>query len=358
MLNFTVITFNHKITPFEILEKVNVKNKEIYQFYQDIDFIEKVYIQTCNRRELYFISKNTNEENYLKNLFQRKFKINEHEFYLYSRILINTQAIEHLINVICGLESVILGENQIVNQVKNSYFFANVNNFCGKFMNIIFQRIFNINKFIRQNTSITKGSLTLGGICRFITNSFFENKIDDKVILYIGTGDIIFSVYKYFKKLTKKTLIAVNKNINKAKYIAEETKGLIINISEIYKIFNCVDIIISATSAPHFILKKEKINNFNNKKLLIMDLAVPRDIDPDIVLLGECIKLINIDDIKKIIKEHIKIKETEINRIKEIVKSKAGEVENEIKNRCESKQFVINPGKRDIISFEKEKVAI
>lgn len=360
MISFMVLTFNHKITPFNILEKINISNNKLNEFYEELYFLkEKLLLQTCNRRELYFLTENINDIFNIKNIFIKKFNLNKFEVDKFSKIYRDRFALFHLLKVICGLESMILGETQIVNQVKMSYQFAKENLFCEKYFNVIFQNIFKLNKEIRTKTQISKNAISLGGICYRIVKDFFKDELKNKVLLLIGTGQIIFSVYKWYIGKVNKIFIATNKNIEKAEILAENTNGTIINIQEIYDFLNYIDFIISATSAPHFIIRKEEIIKCNvNKKILIIDLALPRDIEPEIEQINNNIKIYNIDNIKDKIKENLLFKKRELDKIENIIYEKIGDLENEVKNRSEREQTIFIPGGRSNFFIEKEKIKI
>mgnify|MGYP000415726858 CR=1 FL=1 len=320
-MNIFIISFNHKKCSIDFLGKINVTNSKIIEFYNLLPFDEKIILQTCNRRE--FILKscgNKNYEEYFFDFLSNYFKINKYELIKKADIFYDIAAFKHLIRVASGIESAAIGENQIFFQLKNAVSFAVKNGFAKNYFNKIFMEIFRITKIIKRDTFISYGTLSIPKIAIKLLKENID--IENKKVLVIGTGEtnkiIINELFKYNPQI----ILLANRTFEEAKKIAEIINGLAINFDKLKNYLIDVDVIFSATSAPHFILDKEKVGNVlnnKNKKVIIFDLAVPRDIDPN--LASDNIKIFTIDDIKNIQDKNIQMKQKEIVKANKIIES-------------------------------------
>ncbi|MFC1482677.1 uroporphyrinogen-III C-methyltransferase [Candidatus Margulisiibacteriota bacterium] len=250
--------------------------KNIHSFYKLKRQLKYyVFLNTCNRHELYFCSEKKIE---------------------YPKIIKDPHQIKkHLFYVVSGLDSKIIGETQIQAQVKSAYLKAVANKTCNKELHQLFQEALHIGKVIRTKTNISKGAISYAQLAL--------NKIKpNKNIALIGNGKLSHN----FINLAKK------KNIN-VKYIFSRNSKY--KIKDIPKYINDIDIIISATNAPHCILKKEHIRS---KKLLIIDLAVPHDVDPKVKKLPN-VTIINIKDLEKDLNKTNNKRKKEAQKAKNII---------------------------------------
>ena len=208
------------------------------------------------------------------------------------------EAIKYLFEVICGLDSVIKGEDQVLAQIKKSYLAHLENKKTSSFLNIIFNSAIEVGKKFRAESKITEKNLSLDSISvKFIKNKFGE--LDGKRIFVIGVGDLSQSILAILHKYDNCNLIMTNRSNRKS----IELKKVFNNVEtaefkEKYDVVEKSDIVISATSAPHLILEKDKMGKIlsDGKKRFFLDLAVPRDIETSI---GEASNtmLYHLDDI-------------------------------------------------------------
>lgn len=229
---------------------------------------------------------------------------------------------KHLFRLISGLESMIIGEFQIVDQLKEAFYFAKDKNMLGPILSRMFQKSFETGKYVRSNTDIGKGAISVSyAAAEMISN---EYNLQETSILCVGAGETSQLLVKHLLKKKVKDIIITNRTESKAKRFAE-TYGLnAIPFDKMKdKVFD-VDIVVFSTSSSKPLMSQreiENISNFNkNKKVLFVDLSVPRNIDNDIINI-ENIELINIDDLKDIVNKNYNRRKGEIEKSQIIIDS-------------------------------------
>ena len=288
--NFYILSFSYKSMLLEERENfVRSKYKEILEEYLQKGLI-KGYIttETCLRVEMYLEITEKLDIEELRSRFNAKSTLECR----------GKEAIKYLFEVICGLDSVIKGEDQVLAQIKKSYLAHLENKKTSSFLNIIFNSAIEVGKKFRAESKITEKNLSLDSISvKFIKNKFGE--LDGKRIFVIGVGDLSQSILAILHKYDNCNLIMTNRSNRKS----IELKKVFNNVEtaefkEKYDVVEKSDIVISATSAPHLILEKDKMGKIlsDGKKRFFLDLAVPRDIETSI---GEASNtmLYHLDDI-------------------------------------------------------------
>lgn len=274
--NFHILSFNYKQLPLEEREDFIKKGyKNIVEKYiQEGEIKGYVSVETCLRVELYL---ETNKDFELENL-KNEFKIEKMKLYN------GCDAIKHLLNVICGLESIIKGEDQILAQLKKAYLYGLEKHKTSKLLNIIFNQAIETGKKFRSESKISEKNLSLDSIAV----KFLKSKIgtfEGKKIFIIGVGDLSQSILALLHKTEGCHLTITNRSDHKSMEIQKIFSGTkTAKFDEKYEVVKDSDIIISATSAPHLILVEEKLKEIlkDGKNRIFLDLAVPRDIDVEI----------------------------------------------------------------------------
>ena len=215
------------------------------------------------------------------------------------------KAIIHLSRVACGLDSMILGEPQILGQLKNAYKSSVESGAITKDFSKLFDHIFRLAKKIRTNTNINNSPVSVSYAAVILANQFFS-RLDNHSALLIGAGEAIELVAKHLvnKKIDK--LFIANRNINKAQELAKRYGGYALDLDSLDGVIEITDLILSSTASDHYILKKfqiqKAIKNRKRKPIFAVDMAVPRDLDPEIQEI-EDIYLYTIDDLQKVVLE-------------------------------------------------------
>lgn len=287
---------------------------------------EAVILSTCNRVELYAVTNGPAEtglralENFL--IANRGFDgtLNGE---LYA--LAEPKSIEHLYKVACGLDSMVLGETEILGQLKTAYDVALQNKHTGPHLNKAFQSAFNVAKKVRTETAIQRGSISVGSVAVELAEKIFSN-LNDRNVMVIGAGDTSEKTARALLSRGAKSIFVTNRSYDKAVGLAQELGGKAVKFEDWAAEFEQIDIAISSTSAPHYILDCAKLQPLmklrRNRPLLLVDIAVPRDIDPQVNQL-EGVYLFNIDDLQQIADDYLKMRREEIAKCEAIIRDRA-----------------------------------
>lgn len=299
-INIGVIGVNHNLAPINIRENVcftDTQKIEAINYLLDKDIEEIVILSTCNRSEIYIHATDIDEKiNLVKDFYENFFDVKGIKNYLFHKK--NDSAIEHLFKVASGLDSIVLGEDQILGQVKDAHSFSMQLGSSKKVFNKLFREAINVSKDIKNTTKISNQPLSIS----YIGVKFLKSKIgslENKKALVIGLGKMNKLTVKYLQEENLDTIYISNRSHDKVVELENKFNNIVyITYEDRYKVMNDIDIVISATSSPHTIIKYDKISKIQ-KEIFMMDIALPRDIDPKIKKLDN-IKLYDIDDLKYI----------------------------------------------------------
>jgi glutamyl-tRNA reductase len=287
---------------------------------------EAVILSTCNRVEIYAAT-NLEAREAFRSLRELVLNVHEYQGPLDREIyaLAEPQSIEHLFKVACGLDSMVLGETEILGQLKKAYEVSLQQNHSGPVLNKAFQKAFNVAKHIRTETNIQRGSVSVGSVAVELAEKIF-NSLDDRHVMVIGAGDTSEKTARALLSRGARSIIVSNRSHERAVALATELGGRAVHFEEWAGEFEKIDIVISSTSAPHYVLDRLKLEPLmrrrKNRALLLIDIAVPRDIEPEVNFL-ENVYLYNIDDLQAIADDYLKQRKEEIARCEAIITEKA-----------------------------------
>lgn len=296
---------NHISAPLSLREQIALSFGETKEALQELltsgGVKEAVLLSTCNRVELYT---ETQDPLHLFSWLQSQHKIstsNPH-WYTYE----DKQAITHIMRVASGLDSMVLGEPQILGQMKDAYALACEVGSIGKRLQKLFQKIFYVTKQVRTDSLIGANSISIGYATVDLAKRIFTD-LSKKNVLLIGAGEIIELTATHFFNKGVKRIVVANRSLSRAQQLAEKFYGHWISLSDIPIYLKETDIIITATSSHFPILGKGSVETAikarKHRPIFMVDLAVPRDIEPEVSEL-EDVFLYNIDDLKQIIEEN------------------------------------------------------
>lgn len=299
-MDFAVVGVNHNNTPINIRENVSFTDTQKIEginFLLDNGIEEAIILSTCNRSEVYIYSNNILDKvEVVKNFYQDFFDVENIEKFLFNKT--GEEAIKHVFNVSAGLDSLVLGEDQILGQVKDAHDFARQLGSSKKVFNKLFREAVTVSKDIKTTTKISHQPLSIS----YIGIKCLKEKmgsLENKNALVIGLGKMSKLAMKHLEEEQLNNIYVTNRSYEKLKNIQDEYKNLIpIKYEDRYEVMDKVDIVISATASPHTVLKKDEMPKTSNK-LIMMDIALPRDIDKNLNEF-ENIEVYDIDDLKKI----------------------------------------------------------
>jgi len=295
MLLFKV---DHKSHSVSELEKLRFDEEEFYKKYDNC-----ILLQTCNRIEIYFDSNSIENLEDLKNDFKS------------FDCIIGKEAIIHLLRLASGLESMIVGEDQIIGQIKKSHYTAKKFGRSTKYLDTIFLKAIHVGQRVRSETNINKGGVSIASAAIELIEKTIG--LNNKNILIIGAGEIGTLVAKVLIDKNIKAILVANRTYERAKLLAEKLRGMAIHFDKLKEALNFSDIIICATASPHKILDKNILANVKGKKIIV-DIANPRDVDDNVRELDN-IKLYTIDDLKCVSQENIEKRKREIPLVERII---------------------------------------
>ncbi len=325
-----VIGLSHHSAPVAVRERFAFAEARVpaaLQLLRDSGVAEEVVIlSTCNRVEIYA---STPLEGPRAVTALQEFLVTCHDYRdpltdeIYS--FAEPQSVYHLFRVACGLDSMVLGETEILGQLKKAYDLALQHGHTGARLNKAFQRAFNVAKHVRTNTNIQRGSVSVGSAAVDLAEKIF-NKLTDRDVLVIGAGDTSEKTARSLQSRGARGIFVTNRSYEKAVALAAELSGQAIPFDNWVGEFGHIDIVISSTSAPHYVLDRAKLEPLmklrRNRSLLLIDIAVPRDIEPEVNFL-ENVFLYNIDDLQAIADDCLKQRQQEIARCEQIIREKA-----------------------------------
>ena len=298
-INISVLGIDHQYSA-EIREKVAFSETQKIEFTTrlfDLGVEEAVILSTCNRSEVYFLDrwKNDAVRNQVMDTYIDYFHLENAEKYIYRYH--DKDAIEHIFRVTSGLESAVVGEDEILRQVKEAYEFAHQFNNTSKVFNRLFQEAIKAAKEIKSKLKISEIPLSTG----YIGLKYLEEQMgtfEDKTMLIIGFGKIGKLFYQYGKELPFKEICVCNRSADTVKCVIEDNENTAyIPYGSCHTVLDKADVVITATSCPHFVLKAENMPE-RKKPLYMLDMAIPRNIDTAIGDM-ENYHLYNIDVLKE-----------------------------------------------------------
>lgn len=303
-----------------MLEKFTFKDiaKAHRVFLRSGDIRECVILQTCNRVELFLALEKIDADK----IFDTWRGITELEDLSFESAEIDEgkEAIHHLLRLTSGLESLVVGEDQILGQVKRAFEFSRQNCYIDSFIPLIFEHAIKVGSRIRTNTGLNKGSVSIGSMAVNLAQEYFDDFKDKKVLL-IGTGEGAMLVAKSLKKRQVNFEVA-SRTYERAKSFSRTVGGTPIEFEQALHNFDKTDIIFVSTTAPYYLITYDRI--FNSKKkndgMMIFDLSNPRTVDDKIATISG-IKLVNIDQIAEIVDRNLKRRYEEIRLAEKMIQS-------------------------------------
>ena len=326
-----LISINFKTSPIEVREKFYFQDSEKMKFFDllssECPVEGLIILSTCNRTELYYEYENhVGEENKIFHLIMKclvKFKKYPEGLSPYvSTKMGSSDVSRHLFRLISGLESMIIGEFQIVDQLKDAFYFAKENNIVGPILERMFQKSFETGKYVRSNTDIGKGAVSVSYAAVEMISTKYQ--LEDTKILCVGAGETSQLLVKNLLKKDVKEIIITNRTEAKGKRFAETYDLETLPFKKMLSEINKVDVIVFSTSSDQPLISKEDIkksyDSKKNKNTLFIDLSVPRNIDENISSIGS-IELINIDNLKDIVNKNYNKRKAEIDKSQKIIDS-------------------------------------
>ncbi|OHB28605.1 MAG: glutamyl-tRNA reductase [Desulfuromonadaceae bacterium GWC2_58_13] len=331
-MNIIVVGLSHKTAPVEIRERLafapTAMEKPLHELLALPTVTEGVIVSTCNRVELYACSRDTDAcigqlKRFLASFHNIPLEQLESHLYDYQ----GEDAIRHVFRVSSSLDSMVIGEPQILGQIKTAYGYATEFKTVGLILNRFLHKAFSVAKRVRTETDIASNAVSVSFAAVELARKIFGS-LEDKKVLLIGAGEMCELAARHFLNNGASSVTVTNRTFERAVKLAEEFQGQAVPFDEFPQRLHQIDIVLTSTGAPNFILGHEKmeevIRKRKNKPMFLIDIAVPRDIDPRVNKIDN-IYLYDVDDLQGVVQANLKERHKEAKKAEVIIDQEIGQ---------------------------------
>lgn len=313
MLRPLVIGLSHKTAPLDLRERFNFQDESMDSRLNELNGREHIeeclILSTCNRIEVYAVSDDLDSarksiEGFLSAHSGQP--VSDFSRHLY--VSYGNAAVRHIYSVACGMDSMVVGEPQILGQVKQAYRNAKASGTAGLILNRLCHSAFFVAKKVRSETGIGSRAVSVSYVAVELARRIFDD-LSKRSVMLIGSGDMAELAARSLVNSGVGELLIASRNFERSRLLSDSLKGNTIRYEELFYHLKEVDIVITATGSPDFIIRqshvREALKLRNNEPMFMIDIAVPRDIDPRVEELSD-IYLYDIDDLKNVLDENVK----------------------------------------------------
>ncbi|MCC3356532.1 glutamyl-tRNA reductase [Bacillus sp. REN16] len=330
-----MVGLNYKTAPVEIREKLTFDSESIVQAMNELkgkkSILENIIVSTCNRTEIYAVVDQLHTGRYyIKEFLSQWFGIDKEEFTPYLNIFENDGAVEHLFHVTCGLNSMVVGETQILGQVRSSFLSAQEKGTSGTVFNHLFKQSITLAKRAHSETEIGSNAVSVSYAAVELAKKIFGD-LSNKKVLILGAGKMGELAVQNLHGSGVGKVTVMNRTFEKAQSLADKFQGEAKAIEELQCALVDADILISSTGAKGYVVTKEMMQDVERMRkgrpLFMVDIAVPRDLDPELTEL-ESVFLYDIDDLEGIVEANLQERKVAAEEIELMIESEIVEFKN------------------------------
>ncbi|KQL38053.1 glutamyl-tRNA reductase [Bacillus sp. FJAT-25509] len=325
-MHIITIGINYKTAPVEVRERVAFAPNELQDAMNSLknekSILENIIVSTCNRTEIYAVVDQIHTgQYYMKRFLLQRFGLKDEELSPYLIIKTGDDAINHLFTVASGLDSMVIGETQILGQVKDSYLLAQENNVIGTIFNQLFKQAITFAKKVHSETGIGENAVSVSYAAVELSKKIFSN-LKGCNVLIVGAGKMSNLALQnlYSQGVGKVTVI--NRTVENAVRLADQFNGIGKGLESLENALKEADIVISSTGSKEYVITEKMIRRIEKSRkgnpLFLVDIAVPRDIEPSIHHIDSAF-LYDIDDLQGIVAENLAEREREAVKIKKSI---------------------------------------
>ena len=301
---------SHHTAPLETREKIAIARTEyamrVKELHQLDGVEEVVVVSTCNRTEIYSIGPKQSRDQ-VRQWLQAKGDLTDSEMDEHCYVYEREQTVQHLFRVAGGLDSLVLGESQIVGQLKESWQMAHEAGGLGKVLDRLFQHAFATGKRIRSKTRIGEHPVSVAYTTVMLAKQIFGD-LTSKTVILVGAGEMVELCGRHLHDKGLSSLIIANRSLERATELAEEFSAHAVALTDLPDVLHKADILISSTASREPVIHakavKAALKQRRNQPMFLVDIAVPRDIHPDVGKLGN-VYLYTIDDLQKVVDKNL-----------------------------------------------------
>ncbi|WMS87073.1 glutamyl-tRNA reductase [Pleionea litopenaei] len=320
----TALGINHKTAPVDIRERVAFDPASLLEalkvLKQEVQLEEVAVLSTCNRMEVYFRGDDDAHQR-LTNWLIEHHTLEPDALQQCLYVHQGEQAVQHVMRVACGLDSMVLGEPQILGQMKDAFQFARDAGTLGQLLDRLFQHTFTVAKKVRTDTEIGSSAVSVAYAAVSLAKKIFSD-LSSMTALYIGAGETIELAARHLHNQGVSNIIVANRTLERGESLTRQFGGKAITLTQLAEQMPAADIVISSTASPLPIVGKglieESIKKRRHRPMFMVDLAVPRDIEPEVGQLRD-VYLYSVDDLKDVIDENLKARSQAAEEAEDIV---------------------------------------
>lgn len=324
----------YRNAPIHLLEKFAFADIiHAYNIFKDKAGLQEcVILQTCNRVEIFGVSQGSDSGRLLDG-WASAVGLSKSEFQNVVEISSDRDVMLHLLKLAAGLDSLVIGEDQVLGQVKRAFEFSRTKQQVGPHLSILFERAIKVGSRVRADTALNKGSVSIGSMAVNLASEYFDD-LKTKKILLIGSGEGASLIAKSLK-LRNIDFTVTSRTFERAKSFTDAASGTPIPFEKALEMFHSVDLIFVSTIAPYYLLTYERISKAmtrRKKGLMIFDLSNPRTVEERVTTIKK-VKLINIDQIAEVVEKNIRSRKNEIQSASKIIDAEIKSVDTLLKRR-------------------------
>ena len=324
----------YRNAPIHLLEKFAFADIiHAYNIFKDKAGLQEcVILQTCNRVEIFGVSQGSDSGRLLDG-WASAVGLSKSEFQNIVEISSDRDVMLHLLKLAAGLDSLVIGEDQVLGQVKRAFEFSRTRQQVGPHLSILFERAIKVGSRVRADTALNKGSVSIGSMAVNLASEYF-NDLKTKKILLIGSGEGASLIAKSLK-LRNIDFMVTSRTFERAKSFTDAASGTPIPFEKALEMFHSIDLIFVSTVAPYYLLTYERIGKAmtrRKKGLMIFDLSNPRTVEERVATIKK-VKLINIDQIAEVVEKNIRSRKNEIQSASKIIDAEIKSVDTLLKRR-------------------------
>ena len=309
-MSLITLGINHKTAPLDLRERLAFTPQtlpEALLSLKKLDHIEEASIlSTCNRTELYCVTNKDNDRAIIQ-WFSQFHGLDESQIKQHIYLHAHEETVRHAMEVACGLDSMVLGEPQIAGQMKTAYATANENGTIGQLLGQLYQRVFAVSKQVRTDTDIGSSPVSVAFAAVSLAKQIFGD-LKQTTVLLVGAGETIELAARHLYSQGVRKIIIANRSVDRAKKLANEFDGEAISLQHISDHLYRSDIVIASTASPLPIIGKGTVERAlkqrKHEPIFMVDLAVPRDVEPEVNELDD-VYLYSVDDLQSVIEENM-----------------------------------------------------
>ncbi len=324
-MHLTLVGLSHKTAPIEIREKLTFpahrQEEALALLTSSPQIAEAVVLSTCNRTEIYAVASVEGGADAVVDFMADYHALDRHELVRYLYFSDGEAVVKHLFRVVASLDSMVIGEAQILGQVKEAYEHAFDNGACSRVFNKLFRQSFEVGKRVRTETDIGESAVSISYAAVELAKKVFET-LEGRAVLIVGAGKMSELTAKHLKSNGVESFLVANRTYERAVEMAASFDGEAIRYEDLFERLRDVDIVISSTASPEYVIRKDRLaesmRGRRGRPLFLIDIAVPRDIEPDVNEISE-VFLYDIDDLSGVVEANLEERMREARRAEGII---------------------------------------